>query len=158
MWANPRLAGYLTQALDHELSVVQQYLTQACLCTLWGEEGLAAYFRREANEEQGHAAKLICHLLSLGLAPNGTRLRPVRPGRDLNEMLRLDRVLELDAVLLYQDALRYAERCRDEAAAALFAELLADEQGHLAEIDRMLSELAEKGCDPARFLEEICHV
>ena len=77
MVANPRLAGYLTQALDHELSVVQQYLTQACLCELWGEAGLAGYFRKEANEEQSHAARLICHLLSLGQAPNGTRLRPV---------------------------------------------------------------------------------
>jgi hypothetical protein len=85
---NPSLAGYLTQALDHELSVVQQYLTQACLCRLWREAGLAGYFRKEADEEQGHAARLICHLLSLGLAPNGTRLRPVRPGRDLREMLR----------------------------------------------------------------------
>ena len=74
-----------------------QALTQACLCELWGEAKLAAYFRREANEEQGHAAKLICHLLSLGLAPNGTRLKPVRPGRDLNEMLWLDRQFELDA-------------------------------------------------------------
>lgn len=158
MVSNPRLAGYLTQALDHELSVVQQYLTQACLCELWGEAKLAAYFRREANKEQGHAAKLICHLLGLGLAPNGARLKPARPGRDLNEMLWLDRQFEMDAVLLYQDALHYAERCRDGAAAALFAELLADEEGHLAELERMLRELAEKGCDPARFLEEICHV
>jgi len=158
MYANPRLAGYLTQALDHELSVVQQYLTQACLCELWGEAGLAGYFHKEANEEQSHAAMLICHLLSLGQAPNGTRLQPVRPGRDLREMLLLDRDLEMDAVRLYQDALHYAERCRDEVAAALFAELLADEQGHLAELDRMLSDLAEKGCDPVRFLDEVCHV
>lgn len=157
MVANPRLSGYLTQALDHEFSVVQQYLTQACLCELWGETGLAAYFRKEANEEQGHAAKLICHLLALGLAPNGTRLKPVRPGRDLEEMLRLDRVLEMDAVRLYQDALHYAERCRDGTAATLFAELLADEEGHLAELERMLRELAEKGCDPERFVKEICH-
>ena len=157
MVANPRLAGYLTQALDHELSVVQQYLTQSCLCRLWREDGLAEYFRREADEEQGHAGKLICHLLSLGLAPNGTRLKPVRPGRDLREMLWLDRQWELDAVLLYQDALHYAERCRDGAAAALFAELLADEEGHLAELDRMLHELADKGCDPDRFLKEVCH-
>lgn len=157
MVSNPRLAGYLTQALGHEFSVVQQYLTQACLCELWGEEKLAAYFRREANEEQGHAARLICHLLSLGLAPNGTRLTPARPGRDLSEMLWLDRQFEQDAVRLYQDALHYAERCRDGAATALFAELMADEEKHLAELDRMLAELAVRGCNPARFLEEICH-
>jgi len=157
MRANPRLVGYLTQALDHELSVVQQYLTQSCLCRLWQEDSLADYFRREADEEQSHAGKLICHLLTLGLTPNATRLRAVRPGRDLREMLLLDRELELDAVLLYQDALAYARRCRDDAAAVLFAELLADEQGHLAELDRMLTEMADRGCDPVRFLKEICH-
>lgn len=153
MVANPRLAGYLTQALEHELSVVQQYLTQSCLCRLWGEDGLADY----SDEEQGHAGKLICHLLSLGLAPNGTRLKPVRPGRELGEMLWLDRQWEQDAVRLYQDALLYAQRCRDATAAALFAELLADEEGHLAELERMLKDLAEKGCDPDRFLKEVCH-
>ncbi len=158
MRANPRLAGYLTQALDHELSVVQQYLTQSCLCRLWREDALADYFRREADEEQSHAGKLVCHLLSLGLAPNGTRLKPVRPGRELREMLLLDRQLELDAVLLYQDALHYAERCRDAAASALFAELLADEEAHLAELDRMLAGLADRDYDPESFLREVCHV
>jgi bacterioferritin len=144
MLANPRLAGYLTQALNHELSVVQQYLTQACLSQLWGRDDLEAYFRREANEEQSHAGKLICHLLTLGLAPHATQLAAVRPGRDLREMLLRDRELETQAVYLYDEALRFAQRCRDGAAAQLFAELLADEQAHLRELDRMLAELAEK--------------
>jgi len=113
----------------------------------------------EVADELGRVALLLVGLLAeiARQAPNGTRLRAVRPGRDLREMLLLDRDLELDAVLLYQDALQYAERCRDEVAAALFAELLGDEQGHLAELDRMLADLAAKGCDPARFLEEVCH-
>ena len=142
MLANPRLAGYLTQALNHELSVVQQYLTQSCLCRLWGWDDLAGYFHAEANEEQDHAGRLICHLLTLGLSPNATRLTAARPGRDLREMLLLDRELERQAVLLYHEALRYAERCRDGVAARLFAELLTDEQKHMEELDRMLADLS----------------
>ncbi|MEW5771461.1 MAG: ferritin-like domain-containing protein [Pseudomonadota bacterium] len=144
MLTDPRVAGYLSQALSHEMSVVQQYLTQASLCDCWGHGEECAYFRREAGEELEHAGQIIRHMLTLGLAPNATRLAPVRPGRDMGEMLALDRHLELEAVRLYDDALRHARRCRDEVSARLFANLLADEQAHLAELDRMLTELEDK--------------
>jgi len=143
MWTNPRIAGYLSQALSHEMSVVQQYLTQSNLCGCWGMGAECDYFRREAGEELEHAGKIIRHMLTLGLAPNATRLEPVRPGRDMVEMLTLDWHLEEEAVRLYDDALRYAQRCRDEASSRLFADLLADEQAHLQELDRMLAELAQ---------------
>ena len=144
MPANPRVAGFLSQALNHEMTVVQQYLTQASLCELWGLGREAAYFRREAGEELEHAGQIIRHMLGLGLLPNATQLAPVRPGRDPREMLLLDRKLELDAVLLYAEALRHAQRFRDAASGQLFAALLADEEAHLAEIDRMLAPPSEQ--------------
>lgn len=144
MLVHPRVAGYLSQALSHEMSVVQQYLTQANLCDCWGMGEECAYFRREAGEELEHAGKIIRHMLSLGLLPNATRLEPVRPGHDMAQMLTLDHRLEQEAVRLYDDALHYARRCRDEASSRLFAELLTDEQGHLAELDRMLDELSQQ--------------
>lgn len=144
MLANPRLAGFLTEALTHEMSVVQQYLTQAHLCELWGLGEKAAYFRKEASEELEHAGMIIRHMLTLGLAPNSTRLKAVRPGRSLREMLVLDGQLELEAVHLYDEARRLAQRLRDDASSQLFAELLADEQGHFDEIQRMLKEMSEK--------------
>lgn len=144
MWTNPRIAGYLSQALSHEMSVVQQYLTQANLCDCWGMGDECAYFRREAGEELEHAGKIIRHMLTLGLAPNATHLEPVHPGRNMAEMLTHDWRLEEEAVRLYDDALRYAQRCRDDASSKLFADLLADEQAHLKELYRMLAELAEK--------------
>jgi bacterioferritin len=144
MSAHPRVAGYLSQALSHEMTVVQQYLTQACLSELWGLGEEAAYFRREAGEELQHAGQIISHMLGLGLVANATHLAPARPGRDLREMLVLDRQLELDAVLLYDEAQHFSQRFRDEASSRLFAALLADEQAHLGELDRMLAALAEK--------------
>ena len=144
MLADPRVAGCLSQAISHETSVAQQYLAQACLCELWGLPEWAAYFRRESVEEQEHAGKIICHMLTLGLVPNATRLTAVRLGRSLAEMLALDRQLELEAVHLYDEALHHAQRFRDAASAQLFAALLADEQAHLNELDRQLAALAVK--------------
>ena len=37
MYSDPRLSGYLTRALSHELAAVQQYLMQARLVGLWGD-------------------------------------------------------------------------------------------------------------------------
>jgi len=139
MRPDPRIAGYLTQALSHEMTAVQQYLTQASLCELWGLAADAAYFRLEAEEELIHASKLIRHMLLLGMVPNSTRLDPVRPGRDLKEMLGVDRQLEYQAMRLYDDAYRYSLRTRDRAASELFGSLLLDEQRHFQELEQKLA-------------------
>ncbi len=138
-----RVTSYLTDALSHEMSIVQQYLAQSRLCALLGlpEEH---YFRREAGEELGHAAQLIEVLLKFGVSPNATRLAPARPGRNLAEMLGIDRQLELEAIRLYGEAAGYCERFGDAAMAGFFLGLMQDEEHHLGELDKMLASLKGK--------------
>ena len=131
MRPHPRVTGFLAQALNHEYCAVQQYLTQASLCTLWGLEDWAESFRQEAREELGHADLLSQRLLLAGIAPGAGSLRPPRPGRDLDEMLRHDADLEQVAVEIYAEAAAVSARLRDHEAAALFARLRADEEEHL---------------------------
>lgn len=138
MLANPRVVGYLKQALGHELSAVQHYLTQACLCDLWGLPEEAAELRREANEECEHAQRIIARLLLLGLTPQATQLAPARPGRDRGEMLRCSHALETAAVRLYAEGEAACVRLRDPETAQLFAALRRDEERHLATLDRIL--------------------
>lgn len=145
MVANPRVAGFLGRALRHELGAVQHYLAQSSLCGLWGREQDAREFRREAAEELAHAERIIRRMLVLGLAPNATQLDAVRPGHDLADMLVRDRELELCAVRLYDDAQRVSLLLRDAESARLFAELRADEEGHLAELDGRLAACLEQG-------------
>lgn len=140
MATHPRLAAYLGQALSHEMTAVQQYLTQSRLCRFWGLGEEAQWLEREANEELGHASLLIDQLLLRGMAPNATRLEPARPGRDWDEMLRIDRQLEWQAVVLYDEARQVSERLRDADLVALFSSLLADERRHLEELDTMLAQ------------------
>lgn len=141
MLAHPRVIGYLTQGLNHEMSAVQQYLTQASLCELWGMPAEAENFRKEAEEELVHAGRLIQRMLVLGVAPNASQLAAVRPGRGLAEMLALDRQLEMAAVRLYHDAALYCARFGDEASALLFEALMREEEAHLGELDRALAAL-----------------
>ncbi|MDA8360949.1 MAG: ferritin-like domain-containing protein [Gammaproteobacteria bacterium] len=142
---HPRIIGFLGQALNHEYGAVQQYLTQASLCTLWGLRDWAETFLQESREELGHADLLNQRLLVMGIAPSGGQLRPPRPGRDLRDMLLHDVDLEAAAVDLYSEAEAFATRLRDPEAAALFARLRRDEEGHLQHLQESLAHLEGRG-------------
>ena len=147
MHADPRLAGYLTRALGHELAAVQQYLLQAKLAGLWGLADISARLREDVNEELVHAERLMERMLILGVPSRVTQLPSIRSGRTLEEMLLIDRGLEIEAVRLYEEGAHYCTRIGDGETQALFAELLQDELGHLRELDRMLTEI-NKGATP----------
>ena len=144
MHFDPRLSGYLTRALSHELAAVQQYLMQAKLAGLWGMADMSARLREDVNEELVHAERLMERMLVLGIPSNATQLPTVRTGRSVEEMLQIDRELEIEAVRLYEDAAHYCARIRDSETQALFADILQDELGHLGDLDRMLTEI-QKG-------------
>ena len=94
--------------------------------------------RREAVEELGHAERLMERLILLGVAPSSGNLPPARLGRSVGDLLSADRVLEVDAVRLYEEALAHARRMRDADNAALLDSILAEEVAHVRELDGMM--------------------
>ena len=137
MSVDPRTLGWLSRALTHEMSAVQQYLAQSVLARLWGDHELSSHLRREAVEELQHAEKLMERLIQLGVAPSAGNLAPSRLGRNVDEMLAADRVLEVDAVRLYDEAIAHARRMRDGENIALLESILAEEIAHVRELDDM---------------------
>jgi bacterioferritin len=137
MSVDPRTLGWLSRALTHEMSAVQQYLAQSVLARLWGDEELARKLRSEAVEELGHAERLMEQLIVFGVAPASGNLPPSRLGRSADELLAADRQLEVDAVRLYQDAAAHARRMRDSGSAALLEGILAEEMAHVQDIDSL---------------------
>jgi len=136
--------AYLNRALTHEMAAVQQYIAQSKLCGLWGMAEYCSHFRQDVIEELGHVESLMEALLKLGVTPHATQLPAVRLGRSMEEMLAIDRVLEVEAVRLYEEAAAYCTRVRDFNHHALFAQILRDEMQHLDELDKMESALHEK--------------
>ncbi|OZA29788.1 MAG: ferritin [Hydrogenophilales bacterium 17-64-11] len=137
MSVDPRTLGWLSRALTHEMAAVQQYLAQSVLARLWGDYALSSQLRREAVEELQHAERLMERLIVLGIAPSAGNLPPARLGRTVEEMVAADRVLEVDAVRLYEQAVLHAERMRDADSAALLKGILAEEIAHVRELDDM---------------------
>ena len=141
MQIDPRLSGYLSRALSHEMAAVQQYLLQAKLTGMWGLSTQSAQFRNDVSEELAHAERLMERMLILGIPCNATQLPPIRPGRTLAEMLHIDRLLEIEAIRLYEEAALYCGRRQDGETQALMQAILADELDHLKKLDQQLSQL-----------------
>lgn len=139
---HPRVLGYLGRALSLELSAVQQYMTQASLVALWGELDPAERFRHETVEEMRHADRIIQRMLSLGVAPAGSQLRPVSHAPDLLGLLRLDGALEADLIQHYAEAVRFCLLIGDADNEAFFRDLLSEEQHHGEELAAWQRELA----------------
>lgn len=127
---NPRVLGYLGRALSHELSAVQQYLTQSKLVEAWGQLEAAGRLRDEAAEEMGHAERIVERMIALGAAPSASQLRPAQFGATLGECLNKNHRVEMDAIALYEDAVRYCRRIQDRDNGAFFEVLWNEEIAH----------------------------
>lgn len=145
MSVDPRTLGWLSRALTHEMGAVQQYLAQSVLARLWGDEALAVKLRKEADEELEHAERLMQRLIQFGVAPSSGSLPPTRLGRNAQKLLAADRVLEVDAVHLYRDAIAHAERMRDPETVAMLSIILGEEVAHVRDLDSMLNGQVEHG-------------
>ena len=143
--AHPRVLGYLGRALSLELSAVQQYMTQASLVEIWGEQEAAERFRRETVEEMQHAETIVKRMLTLGVAPAASQLRPVTHAADLEGLLRHNQLLETHLIQLYAEAVRFCVLIGDHEHENFFRQLWNDEQHHGEELGNWLRSLAGYG-------------
>jgi len=138
---HPRVLGFLGRALSLELTAVQQYMTQASLVGLWGDEASAERFREETVEEMQHAERIVQQMLSLGVAPAASQLQPVTHAADLVGLLEQNADLEQQLVSHYDEAVRFCRLLNDQNNAAFFQSLLDDEQHHMQDLEAWLKEL-----------------
>ncbi len=136
-----RVLGYLGRALSLELSAVQLYSTQAKLVEAWGLAEVAGKLSAEAGEELAHAERIISRMLALGAAPNASQLRPVRLGRNLQELLQANHAFETEVVSLYEAATRHSARVGDHESRLFFEALRAEEKEHARHMLDWLQEL-----------------
>lgn len=56
----------LNEQITHELNASQKYLAMACQFDGMGLKSLAGLFRKQTEEERGHALKILDYLLEVG--------------------------------------------------------------------------------------------
>lgn len=151
--ANTELIENLNQALGLELSGIIQYSQHSYLVTGTEREVYRDFFRDQAEEAQKHAQLVGDKIVALGGIPT---VEPaiIRQSTDLKEMLRQDLELEREAVKGY---MRAWSSCGEEDLPTKFwlEGLIADEQLHVEELEKLTSERQSKVNSERIVLREV---
>ena len=152
MKGNPKVIAALNDALKEELSAINQYFIHAEMCENWHYGYLAAHIKKESIDEMKHAEALIERILFLDGTPHMTETLKINVGANVKEQLASDLKLELDAVAMYNEAVKIARDEGDNASRELFERLLKDEEGHVDWLEAQVHQIKEMGYE--RYLSQ----
>ena len=144
MRGNDQVIAQLNQALKEELTAINQYFLHAEMCHNWGYHKLGDYIRKQSIDEMKHAEELIERLLFLDATPKMEYME-LSVGSDVKSQLEADLKLELNAVKMYNDAIKASREAGDDASRDLFSKLLRDEEEHVDWLEAQLHQIQEMG-------------
>jgi bacterioferritin len=142
-----KVIEFLNKALFNELTAINQYWLHYRILANWGVAKLAEYERHESIDEMKHADKLADRILFLDGLPNFQDMGRVRVGETIEEILKADYALEMDALPLLKDAVAYCESVRDFVSRDLFAYILESEEEHVDKIEQQFDLIARMGIE-----------
>jgi bacterioferritin len=145
MKGDPKVIGYLNEALRHELTAVNQYWLHYRLLDNWGLMDLAKKWREESIEEMRHADTLIERILFFDGYPDMQTLESLHIGQTVKEILERDLQAEMSARDLYMESATHCHAVRDYVSRDLFEQLLKDEEGHIDFLETQLDLVGKIG-------------
>ena len=144
MRGNDQVIAQLNHALNEELTAINQYFLHAEMCHNWGYHKLGDYIKKQSIDEMKHAEELIERLLFLDATPKMDYM-DLSVGADVKQQLEADLKLELNAVEMYNNAVKVSREAGDDTSRALFSKLLTDEEQHVDWLEAQLSQIKEMG-------------
>ena len=147
MKGDAKVLEYLNEALKNELTAVNQYWLHYRLLDNWGVKKLAELERHESIDEMKHADKLAERILFLEGLPNFQLLGRLRIGETVEEILRADLAVEIEAIAVLKDAIQHCERVRDYVSRDLFTYILESEEEHVDTLERQFDMIARMGLE-----------
>jgi len=145
MKGDKRVLELLNEALRNELTAVNQYWLHYRLLDNFGVKKLAEFERHESIDEMKHADALAERILFLDGLPNFQALGRLRIGEKVEEILRADLELELEAVEQLKGAIAHCEKVRDFTSRELFAKILTNEEDHVDHLEQQFELIAAMG-------------
>ena len=145
MKGDPEVIRHLNDSLKNELTAVNQYWLHYRMLDNWGVQKLAEFERHESIDEMKHADSLSERILFLDGLPNFQLLGRLRIGESVEEILRSDLELEIEAVGQLKEAIAYCETVRDFASRELFVSILENEEEHVDYLERQFVMIEQMG-------------
>ena len=136
---------YLNTVLKNELTAINQYFLHYRMLDNWGLKKLAKFEYGESIDEMKHADQLAERIFFLEGLPNFQLLGRLRIGENVEEVLKADLELELEALPDLKDAIEHCEKVRDFVSRDLFQHILESEEGHVDELETQLDLIRQMG-------------
>ena len=147
MQGDPKVIDFLNKALTNELTAINQYWLHYRVLKNWGIEKLAEYERHESIDEMKHADTLADRILFLEGLPNFQALHKLKVGETVDEILKADLALEMEAIPLLKEAIAHCESVRDFTSREVFERILESEEDHVDFLERQFDMIARMGLE-----------
>jgi len=145
MKGDAKVLELLNEALKNELTAVNQYWLHYRMLDNWGVKRLAEFERHESIDEMKHADELAERILFLDGLPNFQLLGRLRIGETVEEMLKADLALELEADKQLKGAIAHCEKVQDYPSRDLFAKILRSEEEHVDTLETQFEMIERMG-------------
>jgi len=142
---SPRVVELLNEALTFELTVTNGYFLHARMLDSWGLTRLGKVFYDLSLDEMRDADGLIQRILMYDGHPNVQRLNPINVGESPEEMLTLAFESEKVAVAQFNASAQECHDLGDYGTAAVFEEMVRDEETHADWFESQLDAIARVG-------------
>lgn len=131
------LLELLNKAIAREIGVSIQYMWQHVMAVGMKSPEVKDIFKDIAIVEMKHAEDIAERLFYLGGTPT-TKPTPINIGESLKDMVELDRKAEDEAIELYSQIIKVADREEDTTTRLLFEEILMAEEEHKHTFTKLL--------------------
>ena len=142
---DPRVVELLNDALTFELTVTNTYFLHGRMLDNWGLPKLGKVFYDLSIDEMKDADDLINRILMFDGHPNVQRLGSIQIGEDAEEMLQLALASEKAAVEQFNAGAQECHDLGDHGTAAVFEEMVRDEENHADWFEAQLDAIARVG-------------
>jgi bacterioferritin len=147
MQGDPKVIEFLNKALTNELTAINQYWLHYRVLDNWGVTRLAEYERHESIDEMKHADALADRILFLDGLPNFQAIHKLKVGETVEEILRSDLALEMEALPLLKEAVAHCETVRDYTSREVFERILESEEEHVDFLETQFDLIARMGLE-----------
>jgi bacterioferritin len=147
MKGDPQVIEFLNQALTNELTAINQYWLHYRVLNHWGVTKLAAKEREESIDEMKHADVLAERILFLDGLPNFQAIGRLKVGETVEEILKSDLALEMEAIPMLRDAIQHSESVRDYVSREIFERILESEEEHVDFLETQFDMIARMGLE-----------
>jgi len=147
MKGHEEVVEHLNARLAEELTAINQYMVHAEMCENWKYARLGDMIQKRAIVEMKHAETLIDRILYLDGRPIVINLNQIIIGPDVEAMHKSDYNLEIGAVEGYNQSIKKARELGDNGTARLLRSILADEEGHIDELEAQFDQIKQTGIE-----------